>query len=174
MIILRGVKKPHTFTIAICLILISSLFVSANSASWASALSQGHVMEKGSKSIDKSKFILIIDGIDYSILKAKVWVTTDGTVLTKTINPVALLPPEDDGDGVIHVPLEFKRGLIKAGDSFTACISVLYDSDKYGNHFACQKGIVGDDTKSFSQSQTTPSTTNAALNNNDIMVRISL
>jgi hypothetical protein len=179
MVILRTIKKPRTFTfiIVMSLILISSLFFLTNNTSspWASAASQGSVVGKGTKSVDSSKFILVIDGMDYSTLKALVWVTTDGRILTKIINPVALLDPEDDGYGLIQVPLEFKKGLIKAGDSFTACIRVLYDSDKYGDHVACQKGIVSGNAKSFSQSQTAPSSSaTTSVNNNGIRVRISL
>ena len=118
-----------------------------------------------------SKFTLKVDGIDYSILKAQVWVTVGGITISKIINPISLLDPTDDGDGIILVPLAFKKGLIKAGENFTACIKVLHDDDKFGSHFACQKGIINNTQLLEPQLTGTDGSGN---NNNNIVVRLSL
>jgi hypothetical protein len=61
---------------------------------------------------------------------------------SKTINPVAFLDPHDDNEGVIHVSLDFKKGTVRVGDEYTACIKILEDTDFFGNHVACQKGVI--------------------------------
>jgi hypothetical protein len=116
-----------------------------------------------------SKFILKIDGIDYSTLKAQVLVTAGSITISKIINPVSLLDPTDDGNGIILVPLVFKKGLIKTGEKFTACIKVLYDDDKFGDHLACQKGIMSNTQLFQPQSAGTDGS-----GNDNVVVRISL
>lgn len=171
-------KRSTTFIIIISLILTSSVFLLSNTYSSASAVSVVPIVGGGeerdiSSSNSISKFILKIDGIDYSTLKAQVWVTAGSITISKIINPVSLLDPTDDNRGIIQVPLGFKKGLIKTGEKFTACIKVLYDADKYGDHLACQKGIVSSsNTQSFVQPQLAGTTDDG--NNNDIVVRISL
>lgn len=85
---------------------------------------------------------LKIRGIDYSDKMAQVWVTVNNQTVAYNINPIALLDPEDDGDGIIHVPVTFPHGLVKPGDEYTACIKILVHSDNFGNTYSCQKGII--------------------------------
>jgi hypothetical protein len=91
---------------------------------------------------DTATFNLKIGGIDYSLRMAQVWVLANGVMSSKTINPVAFLDPQDDNSGVIHISLDFKKGTVRVGDEYTACIKVLEDTDFFGNHVACQKGVV--------------------------------
>jgi hypothetical protein len=161
------VKRSTRLVILISLLLTLSVFLISNTYSSASAARVPIV--GGGNSI--SKFILKIDGIDYSTLSAQVWVTTGSITISKIINPVSLLDPTDDGDGVILVPLAFKKGLIKTGEKFTACIKVLHDNDKFGDHLACQQGIMSN-THLFQPQQLAG--TEGSGNNNSIVVRLSL
>jgi hypothetical protein len=162
----------------------SSVFLLSNSYPSASATGVPIVSGWREKEQDSSsgndgisKFILKIDGLDYSTLKAKVWVTTSsGITISKIIKPVSLLDPTDDNNGIIQVPLVLKKGLIKTGERFTACIKVLSDSDSFGDHLACKNGVI-DSTKSTQSYQrqlagTTPDDVNTG--NNDVVVRMSL
>jgi hypothetical protein len=94
--------------------------------------------------IDNTTDILMkIDGIDHSTVKVKVWVTADdGREVSKTFNPVPLLNPEDDDRGLILVPMKVEKGLLDIGDTYTACIKVIEDTDKYGNKQSCQQGAL--------------------------------
>ena len=84
-----------------------------------------------------------IDGIDHSTVKVKVWITTkNGQEISKTFNPVPLLDPEDDNDGLISVPLKIGKGLLDIGDTYTGCIKVIQDTDKYGNKQSCQASVL--------------------------------
>ena len=56
------------------------------------------------------------------------------------INPIALLDPQDDGDGIIHVPVTFPHGVVKPGDEYTACIKILVHSDNLGDRLFVSKG----------------------------------
>jgi hypothetical protein len=87
--------------------------------------------------------LLKIDGIDHSTVKVKVWVAADGGRETsKTFNPVPLLNPEDDDRGLILVPMKVDKGLLDTGDTFTGCIKVIEDTDKYGNKQSCQQSVL--------------------------------
>ena len=84
-----------------------------------------------------------IDGIDHSTVKVKVWVTTKtGQEISKTFNPLPLLDPEDDNNGLISVPLKIGKGLLDIGDTYTGCIKVIQDTDKYGNKQSCQPSVL--------------------------------
>jgi hypothetical protein len=85
---------------------------------------------------------LKIRGIDYSDKLAQVWVTVNNHTSAYNINPIALLDPQDDGDGIIHVPVTFPHGVVKPGDEYTACIKILVHSDNLGDTYSCQKGII--------------------------------
>ncbi|MGB0028783.1 MAG: hypothetical protein WBP64_18305, partial [Nitrososphaeraceae archaeon] len=58
--------------------------------------------------------------------------------------------PEDDGDGIIHVPITFPHGVVKPGDEYTACIKILVHSDNFGDTYSCQKGIISSPASSAS------------------------
>ncbi len=91
---------------------------------------------------DLTEIVLKIDGIDYSIKKALVFIITNNDkVISKLINPIKLLNPDDDNNGLIQVPMQFEKGLLKTGDKYVSCIKVLEDTDKFGNNVACQQGI---------------------------------
>lgn len=81
-----------------------------------------------------------IKGIDYSTKIAQVLVTIDGKTYANNIDPISLLDPHDDGNGVIQFDMLIPRDAIKPGGTYTACIKVLEDSDSYGNNLACQTG----------------------------------
>lgn len=93
---------------------------------------------------DRNKFTinLRIRGIDYSDKMAQVWITVRNQTVAYNINPIALLDPQDDGDGIIHIPVTFPQGVVSPGDEYTACIKILVHSDNFGDTFSCQKGIV--------------------------------
>jgi hypothetical protein len=87
--------------------------------------------------------LMKIDGIDHSTVKVKVWVTADGgREISKTFNPVPLLNPEDDDRGLILVPMKVGKGLLDIGETYTACIKVIEDTDKFGNKQSCQQGAL--------------------------------
>ena len=92
------------------------------------------------------KINLKIRGIDYSDKLAKVWITVNNHTVASNINPTKLLDPEDDGDGIIQVPLKIPPGIAKQGDIFTACINILEDSDNFGDHHSCKKGTFSSTT----------------------------
>src|SRR5919112_583972 len=87
--------------------------------------------------------LMKIDGIDYSTVKVKVWIAADGgREVSKTFNPVPLLDPEDDDRGLIFVPMKVEKGLLDIGDTYTGCIKVIEDTDKYGNKQSCQQSVL--------------------------------
>ncbi|HEY7078414.1 MAG TPA: hypothetical protein VH500_01855 [Nitrososphaeraceae archaeon] len=96
----------------------------------------------GSDAKDSFTINLKIRGIDYSDKLAQVWVTVNNYTSAYNINPIALLDPQDDGDGIIHVPVTFPHGVVKPGDEYTACIKILVHSDNLGDTYSCQKGII--------------------------------
>jgi hypothetical protein len=96
----------------------------------------------GSDTKDSFTIQLKIRGIDYSDKLAQVWVTVNNHTSAYNINPIALLDPQDDGDGIIHVPVTFPHGVVKPGDEYTACIKILVHSDNLGDTYSCQKGII--------------------------------
>ena len=73
---------------------------------------------------------------------AQVWITVRNQAVDYNINPIDLLDPQDDGDGIIHVPVTFPQGIVSPGDKYTACIKILVHSDNFADTFSCQKGIV--------------------------------
>jgi hypothetical protein len=106
--------------------------------------------------------LMKIDGIDYSTVKVKVWIAADnGREVSKTFNPVPLLNPEDDDRGLILVPMKVEKGLLDIGDTYTGCIKVIEDTDKYGNKQSCQQNVLrleGDEetANSISPASTAP------------------
>lgn len=186
MVVMADITRSSAFILISLMFVSSVFFLSGNSYPSASAAAVPIVGEEREKEKDSSasndgisKIILKIDGIDYSTLKAKVWVTTSsGITISKIIKPVSLLYPTDDNSGLIQVPLVFKKDLIKTGERFTACIKVLSDSDSFGDHLACQNGVIGStkSTQSSPQRQLAGTTAagNGSNNNNDVVVRMSL
>jgi hypothetical protein len=90
-----------------------------------------------------------IKGIDYSTKIAQILVTIDGKTYANTFDPISLLDPHDDGNGVIQFDMLIPSDAIKPGSTYTACIKVLEDTDSYGNNLACQTGST-DEIKSLS------------------------
>ena len=81
-----------------------------------------------------------IKGIDYSTKIAQILVTIDGNTYANNFDPISLLDPHDDGNGVIQFDMLIPSDAIKPGGTYTACIKVLEDTDSYGNNLACQTG----------------------------------
>ena len=81
-----------------------------------------------------------IKGIDYSTKIAQILVTIDGKTYANTFDPISLLDPHDDGNGVIQFGMLIPKDAIKPGSTYTACIKVLEDTDSFGNKLACQSG----------------------------------
>src|ERR1700712_4584572 len=78
------------------------------------------VMNKTGEGRYPSKVIFKIDGIDYSTKKIIVEIITGyGQNISKIINPIPLLNPEDDGNGIIQVPVEVKKGLLDMSVRYT-------------------------------------------------------
>jgi hypothetical protein len=99
--------------------------------------------KKATTTGNTTDILMKIDGIDHSTVKVKVWVTADnGREISKTFNPVPLLNPEDDDRGLILLPMKVEKGLLDIGDTYTACIKVIQDTDKYGNKQSCQQGAL--------------------------------
>lgn len=112
----------------------------------------GYPQSSANSNKDTFTIDLKIRGIDYSDKMAQVWVTVKNQTVAYNINPIALLDPEDDGDGIIHVPVTFPHGAAKPGDEYTACIKILVHSDNLGDTYSCQKGIVAAPASSVSVS----------------------
>lgn len=81
-----------------------------------------------------------IKGIDYSTKIAQILVTIDGKTYANNFDPISLLDPHDDGNGVIQFDMLIPSDAIKPGSTYTACVKVLEDTDSYGNNLACQTG----------------------------------
>lgn len=81
-----------------------------------------------------------IKGIDYSTKIGQMLVTIDDETYASTFDPISLLDPYDDGNGVIQFSMLIPKDSIKPGSSYTACIRILEDTDDFGNHFACHSG----------------------------------
>jgi hypothetical protein len=102
--------------------------------------------------------LLKIDGIDHSTVKVKVWVAADGgREISKTFNPVPLLDPQDDDRGLILVSMKVEKGLLDTGDTYTGCVKVIEDTDKYGNKQSCQQSVLR-----LESDQETPNSINPA------------
>lgn len=85
-----------------------------------------------------------IKGIDYSTKIAQILVTIDGKTYANTFDPISLLDPHDDGNGVIQFSMLIPKDVIKPGSPYTACIKILEDTDSFGNKLACQSGSTDD------------------------------
>ncbi|MGH9953919.1 MAG: hypothetical protein ACRD5J_20065 [Nitrososphaeraceae archaeon] len=94
-----------------------------------------------------------IKGIDYSTKIAQILVTIDGKTYANNFDPISLLDPHDDGNGVIQFDMLIPRDAIKPGGTYTACIKVLEDTDSYGNNLACQTGSTDEIHSLSGQSQ---------------------
>jgi hypothetical protein len=81
-----------------------------------------------------------IKGIDYSTKIAQILVTIDGKTYANTFDPISLLDPHDDGNGVIQFSMLVPKDAINPGSTYTACIKILEDTDSFGNNLACQSG----------------------------------
>jgi hypothetical protein len=99
--------------------------------------------DKKAASGNFTDILMKIDGVDHSTVKVKVWVATDGyKEMSKIFNPVPLLNPEDDDRGIVLVPMKVEKGLLDIGDTYTGCIKVIEDTDKYGNKQSCQQSVL--------------------------------
>jgi hypothetical protein len=85
-----------------------------------------------------------VKGIDYSTKIAQILVTIDGKTYANTFDPISLLDPHDDGNGVIQFSMLIPKDVIKPGSPYTACIKILEDTDSFGNKLACQSGSTDD------------------------------
>jgi hypothetical protein len=85
-----------------------------------------------------------IKGIDYSTKIAQILVTIDGKTYANTFDPISLLDPHDDGNGVIQFSMLIPKDVIKPGSPYTACVKILEDTDSFGNKLACQSGSTDD------------------------------
>jgi hypothetical protein len=93
-----------------------------------------------SQQANTDKVAFKIKGIDYSTKIAQMLVTIDGKTYANTFNPISLLDPHDDGNGVIQFSMLVPKDAIEAGSTYTACIKILEDTDSFGNNLACQSG----------------------------------
>ena len=86
-----------------------------------------------------SKVLFKVDGIDYSVKKILIEIITNsGQNISKIINPISFLNPEDDENGMIQVTLQVQKGLLDISVPYTACVKVIEDSDNFGNKISCQ------------------------------------
>ena len=90
--------------------------------------------------VNNDKVSFKIKGIDYSTKIAQILVTIDGKTYANTFDPISLLNPHDDGNGVIQFSMLVPKDALKSGSSYTACIKILEDTDSFGNNLACQSG----------------------------------
>ena len=90
--------------------------------------------------VSNDKVSFKIKGIDYSTKIAQILVTIDGKTYANTFDPISLLDPHDDGNGVIQFSMLIPKDAIKPGSSYTACVKILEDTDSFGNNLACQSG----------------------------------
>lgn len=81
-----------------------------------------------------------IKGIDYSTIIAQILVTINGKTFSQTFDPIALLDPHDDGNGLIQFEMLIPKDVLKPGSTYTSCIKILEDTDNYGTNLACQSG----------------------------------
>jgi hypothetical protein len=81
-----------------------------------------------------------IKGVDYSTKIAQILVTIDGKTYANTFDPISLLDPHDDDNGVIQFSMLVPKDAIKPGSTYIACIKILEDTDSFGNNLACKSG----------------------------------
>jgi hypothetical protein len=96
------------------------------------------------KQVSNDKISFKIRGIDYSTKIAQILVTIDGKTYANTFDPISLLDPHDDGNGVIQFSMLIPEDALKPGSSYTACVKILEDTDNFGNNLACQSGSTDD------------------------------
>jgi hypothetical protein len=85
-----------------------------------------------------------IKGIDYSTIIAQILVTVNGKTFAQTFDPIAMLDPHDDGNGLIEFEMLFPGDALKPGSLYTSCIKILEDTDNFGTNLACQTGSIND------------------------------
>ena len=85
-----------------------------------------------------------IKGIDYSTTIAQILVTIDGETFAQTFDPIALLDPHDDGNGLVQFEMLIPKGVLKPGSTYTSCVKIVEDTDNYGTNLACQTGSTDD------------------------------
>lgn len=99
-------------------------------------INQGTTLEQ-----DRSDEVTFkIKGIDYSTKIAQIVVTIDDETYASTLDPISLLDPYDDDNGVIQFSMLIPENSIKSGSSYTACVRILEDTDSFGNNLACHSG----------------------------------
>jgi hypothetical protein len=96
--------------------------------------------DTSSQQASNDKISFKIKGIDYSTKIAQILVTIDGKTYANTFDPISLLDPHDDGNGVIQFSMLIPKDAMKPGSSYTACVKILEDTDNFGNNLACQSG----------------------------------
>jgi len=96
--------------------------------------------DTSSEQASNDKISFKIKGIDYSTKIAQILVTIDGKTYANTFDPISLLDPHDDGNGVIQFSMLIPKDAMKPGSSYTACVKILEDTDNFGNNLACQSG----------------------------------
>jgi hypothetical protein len=118
----------------LCLVLSFS-FTEIHSLSSSSPL----IANKTGEGKYPSKIMFKIDGIDYSVKKILIEIITNsGQNISKTVNSISFLNPEDDETGIIQVPMQVQKGLLDMSIPYTACVKVIEDSDNFGNKISCQ------------------------------------
>lgn len=90
------------------------------------------------------KIFFKIKGIDYSTIIAQILFTINGNTFAQTFDPISLLDHHDDDNGVIQFELHIPKDVMIPGSSYTSCIKILEDTDKYGIDMACQSGSIDD------------------------------
>jgi hypothetical protein len=105
--------------------------------------------DTSSQQASNDKISFKIKGIDYSTKIAQILVTIDGKTYANTFDPISLLDPHDDGNGVIQFSMLVPKGALKPGSSYISCIKILEDTDSFGNNLACQSGST-DEIRSLS------------------------
>jgi hypothetical protein len=115
------------------------------------------VINQGTSSLQQANSDQIsfkIKGIDYSTKIAQMLVTIDGKTYANTFDPISLLDPHDDGNGVIQFSMLVPKDAITPGGTYTACIRILEDTDSFGNNLACQSGSTDEIYSLAGESQT--------------------
>jgi ribosomal protein S8 len=83
-----------------------------------------------------------IKGIDYSNIIAQILITIDDETYAETFDPISLLDPHDDGNGVIEFEMLIPKDAFKPGSTYTSCIRIIEDTDDYPASPACQTGSI--------------------------------
>ena len=81
-----------------------------------------------------------IKGIDYSTIIAQILITIDGKTYAQTFDPISLLDPHDDGNGVIQFDMLIPKEVMKLGSTYTSCIGSIC-TDNYGTSSGLPKGF---------------------------------